>query len=225
MTENSQNRVAWPVAWGQAPIKGSRAMLQQVDFTMQNPVGISLVYEQDSDRIEYVQALYVDNSLNPSALVCFMHGTSQQIIIPAGYQAYIPVLATSDNCRMTFSTVGNTAIVPVQFLSFPLPLAVWSAAGIGLGQDFSANKPALAANLIATIPVNAGRAYFEVQNQDVNDIQVVLDNGAGVNLSVIILAAGAGANMQGGSYSNTTFKGRVRIFSANAAPQIELRQE
>ena len=230
-SENSQNRVAWPVAFGEYPVKGSRSMPQTLDFSAENPVNINLTFEQESKRLEFVQALYLDNSANPATLSVSMKGTGQSISIPAGWQGYVPVLATADNCRISFSTAG-TPLVPVQFLSFPVPLALWpSSAGANsfinggsTGLDYSVNKPALAANLLATVPVNPARADIEVQNQSADPIQVVMDDGAGGNISVLLLAPGSGANSQGGDWQSDTFKGRVRVYGPNAGDQVFVHQ-
>lgn len=47
-------------------------------------------------------------------------------------------------------------------------------------------------------------------------MQVVRDDGAGSNVTSILLA-GIGANMQGGGWSSSTFKGRVRVYGASGA--------
>lgn len=126
-SQNTQQRVSWDVAMGESPLKGSRAMYQSLPFAAQNPITIDLTYEQQSDRIEYVQAIYIDNSANPSALTITLRSTQQVIIIPPFNQAYMPVLASKDNCKIEFSTVGG-ATVPIHFLSMPIAPEIWSVA-------------------------------------------------------------------------------------------------
>ncbi len=224
-SENSQQRVAWPVAFGEAPRKGSRAMKQLLDFALENPININLTYEDQSSRLEYVQAIYVDNSANIAPLNITMRSTEQVIIIPPLSQAYIPVLATSDNARLRFSTtwVGEIApIVPIHFLSFPVAPMIWAVSGSiagGTGLDYSANAPAVAAQLLSTVPLNLSRSYVEVQNQSANPIQVVLDDLAN-HRTIILLSPGIGANSQGANWTSATFKGRVRVFSASALDQV-----
>lgn len=91
------------------------------------------------------------------------------------------------------------------------------------GVDRSVNQPTFppaGLDLLKTIAVNSKRFYIEVQNQSAQDIQVWRDDGAGTNLSVVILS-GVGAAQQGGSWSSYTFKGRVRIYgAASGTPQI-----
>lgn len=127
MVENTQNRVAFPIAFGEAPRHGSRAMYQLLDFSQGGAgvsVGINLTYEQQSERLEFVQSIYVDNSTNTASLTATFKGTGQTISVPAGYQAYLPVLATADNMKCDFSTSG-TPKIPVWFLSCPMAPAQW----------------------------------------------------------------------------------------------------
>jgi hypothetical protein len=128
-SENSQSRQPWRVAFGEAPVKGSKALQQALDFSVENPVNINLSYEQASDKLEWVQTLYVDNSANPAALKVTFRNTNQAFSVPGGWQGYIPVLAPADNCHAAFSTSG-TPVVPVWFLNFPMAPELWPANGI-----------------------------------------------------------------------------------------------
>lgn len=234
-SENSQNRAAWSVAFGEAPLKGSRAMHQVLDFSLQNPIEINLTYETESGRLEFVQALYIDNGSNIAAITCTMRSTNQRIIIPAGSQAYVPVLASADNPDIVFTTTftdGSAPLVPVDYLNFPVPAMTWSVTGgyIGgsTGADYSANRPAnppAGLTLVATAPVNATRSKITVQNQDANQIIVVRDNGANGAVSFVYLAPGLGLGQQGQSWDSNTFKGRVRVYGIGAAVQAAVFED
>ena len=76
---------------------------------------------------------------------------------------------------------------------------------------------------LVTIPATAGRAYVEVQNQSANQLQLVRDDGNGNNVTSILLA-GTGAGQQGGGWSSSTFKGRVRVYGP-AGSQIAAYQD
>jgi hypothetical protein len=87
------------------------------------------------------------------------------------------------------------------------------------GTDYSANAaavPIAGLVLLATVPATPSRAYVEVQNQSAGQIQLVRDDGAGANQSSVLLASG-GANAQGGGWSSTTFKGRVRVYGVTGS--------
>jgi hypothetical protein len=84
------------------------------------------------------------------------------------------------------------------------------------GTDYSSSEPAASGTLLATIPATTTRAYVEVQNQSAGQLEVLRDDGAGNNLTMILLAP-AGANAPGGDWVSSTFKGRIRIYGASGA--------
>lgn len=127
MTGNTQGRSGWDVAFGNAPRKGSRAMPVLLDFTIESPVGVNLTFDQESEKLEFVQAIFVDNSTNAQQLTATFNATGQAIIIPAGWQAYLPVLAGLSNCKVAFSVPSGTPKIPCFFLNFPVPMALWPA--------------------------------------------------------------------------------------------------
>lgn len=98
----------------------------------------------------------------------------------------------------------------------------------GIDEDYSANAaavPIVGLVLLATVPVTGHRSVVEVQNQSAGTIQVVRDDGAGTAGTVSsILLAGSGAGAQGGGWSSTTFKGRIRVYGASGA-QVSAFQE
>lgn len=93
------------------------------------------------------------------------------------------------------------------------------------GTTYSANAPALEANLLATIPADAFRISYFVQNQDVTDLQVVFDDGTGSNVSIVVLGAAAAAGGGGGSCGmpGMPHTGRIRIFSSSATAKMSAR--
>ena len=227
-SQNTQNDASWDVPYGFGPRKGSRTLPKTIDFSLSNPANINLVDEQKRFKLESVQALYIDNSLNPNSLTAVMQNTGQTVTIPGGYQAYLPVLSTTDNPVIQFST-SLTPKVSVSFLNFPVPACIWAAnggTGGSTGTDFSANQPALLGHLIATMPVNAARNNIECQNQSALTIQLVLDDGTGANgQSIILLAPNTGgAGLMGADFSDRTFFGRARVFATNTTDQVMLRQ-
>lgn len=96
-------------------------------------------------------------------------------------------------------------------------------------QDYSANTAAAitaaqATTLLSTVPATSTRAYVEVQNQSAGTLSLVRDDGAAGNQTLILLAPGSGAGTQGGGWSSSTFKGRVRVYGASGA-QVSAYQE
>jgi hypothetical protein len=112
-----------------------------------------------------------------------------------------------------------------------------------VGSDFSANKPALpnigvtsftytpdsrTYNLVATVSANTSRSNIDIENNCGDQILVLRDDGtaansaAPVNASIFSLTGGSSPGSQGGSWSSTTFKGRIRVFAANTSAQISV---
>lgn len=95
-------------------------------------------------------------------------------------------------------------------------------------RDFSANPATIPMSgfvLLSTANINADRIGVEVQNQSAATIQVVLDDGHdSTGSDVTILLQGAGAGAQGGGWSSTTFRGRVRLYGA-AGAQVSAYEE
>jgi hypothetical protein len=222
--------LAYKIFNGYAPEKGPRVIKAAIDFSVLNPYPFDLSIAQETDQLEFVQSIYVDNSLNPNALtITIRHGTQQVLTWPAFSQGFLPAMSPNPP-KFNAATVG-TPIVNIWLLNVPMPAMIWQSGATQVqqsgstGQDFSANAPANSANLLATVPVNALRNSIEVQNQSAEQIQVVLDDGAGNNVSRLLLAPGTGANTQGGDWQSFTFKGRVRIFGATAADQVFVHQD
>jgi hypothetical protein len=108
------------------------------------------------------------------------------------------------------------------------------------GRDYSANKPALPAVgaafggsgpyanyvLVSTIPASTARNNVDIENISSGPIAVVRDDGtaasgaAPTNASVFALGGGASAGAQGGSWSSTTFKGRLQIYAPSSTAVV-----
>jgi hypothetical protein len=97
----------------------------------------------------------------------------------------------------------------VTILTFVDPLGDYSANAIAI--------PLSGYTLLATIPVTAGRSFVEVQNQGPTQIQIVRDNGAGGSQTSILVGSGGIAGTQGGDWSSSTFKGRIRVYGPAGA--------
>jgi hypothetical protein len=101
------------------------------------------------------------------------------------------------------------------------------------GSDFSVNSPqipelgagfpgsGLYPNfvLVTTIPANATRMNVDIENSSGGPIVILRDDGTAAtgqtlnNASMFPLAGGLTPGAQGGSWSSTTFKGRIQIFA------------
>lgn len=95
-----------------------------------------------------------------------------------------------------------------------------------LGQPFGGSGPYAGYVLVATAPASASRINIDIENTSGAQIAVVRDDGTAVtgqalnNASVFALAGGALPGAQGGSWSSTTFKGRVQVFASGSTAQV-----
>lgn len=202
-----------------------------VDFTSGSTQQLDLTLAIQTNKIEFLRTIYVDNSSNPNVLNITMALTGQVISIPAFSQAYLPLIL-SQNAILTFFTATSIApVIPVQLINISMPAIVWGAtnftfviAGGTRGTDFSGTKPAIDANLLLTIPPNDNRSSANIQNQSADQLQVVLDDALGGASTIILLEAG-GANVAGGAWSTDgSFKGRIRVYGPNAGAQVSANQ-
>lgn len=202
----------------------------RMDFSLQSAFIVDLTLVEDQKRIEFVQSFYIDNSANGSPVTLQALVTGQTIIVPPLSQGYYTFMVLAENMRFS-AACANPVSVWIHLANFPQANEVWYPGNNGqttgsIGTDFSANKPALLANLLATIPVNASRNGFEVQNQAAAAIQVVMDDGAGNNISIVTLAQNGGnANgLAGADYTNFQERGRIRVYGATAGDSVMVRQ-
>lgn len=221
---------------GFAPRKGPRFMPLSFDFTSQASYTIDCAISQETDRIEWAQGIFVDNASNANALTITWGVSNQRIIVPAGWQGYVPVLVPNPP-RLKIDTTIAAVTVNVYLLTFPVPLYLWPSNGNtvtisgtvvardagSVGTDFSATPASALANLLTTVAVNANRNEVYVQNQSANQIQVALDDGVGGTVTYILLEGG-GANTQGADFRSTTFKGRLRVYGGSALQQVGVRE-
>ncbi len=91
-----------------------------------------------------------------------------------------------------------------------------------IGQNFANAGPFANYVLVATVAANPSRVSIDIENMTGAQIAVVRDDGTAANnaapvaASVFALAGGAAAGQQGGSWSSTTFRGRLQIFAPAA---------
>lgn len=222
-------RHAWSLAWTMQPEGGSKSMTVGVNLALDNPAVIDLQQAQLAMNIEFVQGAFIDNTNNPNPLFVTIYPTKQVVRIEAGRGSYVPLLIGKDNPRLSFSCATSVLTIPVHLVNCSMPSMEIGQGYGSTGQDFSANKPAAPGtapfnNLLATVPPTA-RAFIEVQNQSNDVIQLVLDDGAGNNITYIYLNGGGAVGSAGGDWTSFTFNGRLRVYSGNAASQVAIHQD
>lgn len=106
------------------PPEGPRYVPLNFDFTAFTTWGVDLMMLTQQKHMSSVQSLYVDNSAN-NAAVEIDNGQGQTLIVPAGYQAYLPIIL-NDNPKFNVSSTGTSCqMLAMNFMTFPF---VWNTA-------------------------------------------------------------------------------------------------
>lgn len=95
------------------------------DFSPAALVSIQRDYanEQMQGSIEFIQSMYIDNSLNASAVTFVWDGMQYKIVCKANFQGIWPVLVPIGRCGVTV-TATNGVKVPV--ILFNVPQTYWN---------------------------------------------------------------------------------------------------
>lgn len=96
----------------------------KLDFSLGLSQYIDFATWINQATIKSVQGLYVDNSGGANSVNFTMSGTGQVMTVPAGAQAYLPVLA-SNPPNITVDCANNTQITFLQVLNFFVPPYIW----------------------------------------------------------------------------------------------------
>jgi hypothetical protein len=102
---------------------GPRAICVPLDFSAEASYSITLAGLINARYIDGVQSVFADNSGNAAPLVITTQ-QGQNLIVPAGCQAYLPLITTVPP-DIQFASSGGV-LVTVQLLNVPMPAAVWS---------------------------------------------------------------------------------------------------
>jgi hypothetical protein len=90
-----------------------------------------------------------------------------------------------------------------------------------LNNDYSSAAPSLLANLLCTLPVNAARIGYVVQQQSASLLQVVFDDGVSSTPTIVLLnPAAAGTAGDSADMLAMPHYGRIRVYAAVAGVQV-----
>ncbi len=107
------------------PPEGPKAAPLTLDFSQTSSYQLNFQSIIDQNYVSVIQAMYIDNSLNPQPLSITMQGSNQTITIAPGRQAYLNVLAPYP-VQVSFSTTG-VILVRISLLNFPVTNHDWPA--------------------------------------------------------------------------------------------------
>lgn len=111
-----------------APKQLPRALRWLADFSAQTTQEFDLSKEQDQDQLDFVQSVWIDNTLSTRRLDIVVQGIPQQLKVPALSIACLPIIHPG-YFKATFSVSAVMAPpippVPVIFLNVPMAYLVY----------------------------------------------------------------------------------------------------
>ena len=163
-------------------------------------------------------------------------------VVGGSYSAGNLVRSGNGNVYSCIQPVADASLDPANDPTDWEPVMLCSSATVGTPQDYSANPPGLPnigapfgpsgpyANyvLVASVPASRTRHSIEVDNMSGAQIVLVRDDGTAIggaapaNASLIALTGGAQAGAQGGSWSSTTFAGRLQVYAPSSGAQVSI---
>lgn len=109
------------------PTSGPVGVNVALDFTAGDNVVGDLALEQSQGVIEYVQSIWIDNSLNTKSLSIIFSGMQQKITVKAGQQGLFPVLAAVGRFGWSAQSIGAAVVVPTIMMNQEVTPFLWQA--------------------------------------------------------------------------------------------------
>lgn len=120
-------RMSFPLPNSQKPKSGPVGIPITLDFTTaDNAVG-DLALEQMQGVIEFVQALYIDNSKNTKSLSITFSGLGYNITVKAGVQGIFPIITQQGALSWRATSVGAAVVVPLIMFNVQQDYFQWQA--------------------------------------------------------------------------------------------------
>jgi hypothetical protein len=94
------------------------------DFTAQTSYAIDFTSSQWYGKISNIQSAYVDNSGGTAALSLYCPVSGGTVTVPAGAQAYVPLVIPSP-AQLTFTCLAGTSSTVIILMNVPMPVCVW----------------------------------------------------------------------------------------------------
>lgn len=182
--------------------KGPLAVPISPDWTVQQSYLVDLSIQNQFGTIDMVQTLFMDNSQSSAPLYAVNAVSQQTIICPAKSQGYFPFLCPQPSRFTLMSTGGVRA--SIECLNFPIPPAVWGAAG----QLFTFND---AGALITQDSTLAQVSVIPVGLNNALAVDVVATVGGGGGSSFAYYDAAVAGAGSGGVHTLVTASGAQHV--------------
>lgn len=194
-------------ALGLPPGMTPKVIPLRIDARASQNVLVDLTEQQQRGIFGPFQTMYVDNSGNSQPVMIITQVLNQQMTVPAGGQAILPLLVSPTAPKFNVITTG-AVFVPIAILNIPMDYQVWNADGSSGG-----TIPVSDAALEALI-VNKGQGDgLGVYDLALNPL--ITNQGAGLGLNVnVIESVGGGSNATTLIVGNFLFSGTLQYDSA-----------
>lgn len=120
-------RMSFQLPNTQKPTQGPCAVNVALDFTAVDNVSGDLALEQSSGTLEYVQSIFIDNSLNTKSLSITFSGLGYKITVKAGQQGLFPVVIPNGTVSWRAQSVGAAVLVPCIMFNVEQTPFLWQA--------------------------------------------------------------------------------------------------
>jgi hypothetical protein len=119
--------MSFPLPNSQKPLAGPIGIPVSLDFTTLDTVRGDLSLEQMQGMLDYVQAIYIDNSLNTKSLSIIFSGLGYKITTKAGRQGIFPVITQQGGLSWQATSTGSGLVIPVIMFNVQQPYMQWDA--------------------------------------------------------------------------------------------------
>lgn len=119
--------MSFPLPNSQKPNSGPIGIPVALDFTAVDNVVGDLALEQMQSVIEFVQAIYIDNSKNTKSLTITFSGMAYTITIKAGVQGIFPVITQQGALSWRAQSIGAAVLVPTIMFNVQQPYVQWQS--------------------------------------------------------------------------------------------------
>lgn len=107
------------------PKEGPKCFSFILDFTVLTTQEIDFTQPITEGFVSFVSGFYIDNRLNATEINIKTDQTNQRLGIPAGKQAYMPLLIAGSPKFIITTVVANNLLIPFFPVNFPVTPLVW----------------------------------------------------------------------------------------------------
>lgn len=169
------------------PVDHPIALPVQMDFSTDSILAIDLYTEQVSNRIDFVQALYVSNYANSNVLTVEIVG-GMVFHVPAGAEGWYPIAAEFGKFTAVFSTTPDSGLI-IKALLANVPVASQQWGPITVNATVNASATPVAMTLTDYSGTAGASAQLFAANADA--LRRFVQNPA-TNINSVFLAFGDG---------------------------------